>query len=196
MDLVYKRKFYIFVKTFVKSAMEEKIRQLMKLEGLTQSRLAEILEINPAAVSHFLSGRNKPGFDVLQKLFQRFPRINPDWLLLDAPTMFRAEYSDSEHLSHSSPGVRAAGERRSLNLDAVVAGTTGIHQASMFEGLHEDSRAHVVDVSRSRDSQTVSGGLSGSTSTSVSGVSRPSEVSCIVVCYADGTFETFRPKVK
>lgn len=73
--------------------MKEKLQQLMKSEGLTSSRLAEILEIQPSGISHILSGRNKPGFDLLQKILRRFPRINPDWLLLDSPQMYR---SDSE----------------------------------------------------------------------------------------------------
>ncbi|MFR9582707.1 MAG: helix-turn-helix domain-containing protein [Rikenellaceae bacterium] len=65
----------------------------MKSEGLTPSRLAEILEIQPSGISHLVSGRNKPGFDLLQKILARFPRINPDWLLLDSDQMYRADAS-------------------------------------------------------------------------------------------------------
>ena len=67
--------------------MDEKLRILMQSENLTASRLAEILEIKPAAVSHILSGRNKPSFDLICKLVNRFPQINPYWLLGDAPEM-------------------------------------------------------------------------------------------------------------
>ena len=63
--------------------MKEKLQQLMKSEGLTSSRMAEILGIQPSGISHILAGRNKPGFDLLQKILRRFPRVNPDWLLLD-----------------------------------------------------------------------------------------------------------------
>lgn len=62
--------------------MKEKLQQLMKSEGLTSSRMAEILGIQPSGISHILAGRNKPGFDLLQKILRRFPRVNPDWLLL------------------------------------------------------------------------------------------------------------------
>ena len=37
------------------------------------------------------AGRNKPGFDLLQKILRRFPRINPDWLLLDSDKIYRDE---------------------------------------------------------------------------------------------------------
>lgn len=71
--------------------MKEKLLALMQNEGLKPSRLAEMLEVNPAGISHILAGRNKPGFDLLQKILRRFPRINPDWLLLDRGPMYRDE---------------------------------------------------------------------------------------------------------
>ena len=67
--------------------MEEKLRILMQSENLTASKLAEILEVKPAAISHILSGRNKPSFEMLCKIVNRFPQINPYWLLGDATDM-------------------------------------------------------------------------------------------------------------
>ena len=75
--------------------MKEKLQQLMKSEGLTSSRMAEILGIQPSGISHILAGRNKPGFDLLQKILRRFPRVNPDWLLLDSEQMYRTENPES-----------------------------------------------------------------------------------------------------
>ncbi len=69
--------------------MREKLLVLMKNEGLTSSRLAELLGIQPSGISHILAGRNKPSFDFVQKVLRRFPRINPDWLLLDSEQMYR-----------------------------------------------------------------------------------------------------------
>lgn len=67
--------------------MEGKLRILMQSENLTASKLAEILEVKPAAISHILSGRNKPSFEMLCKIVNRFPQINPYWLLGDAEEM-------------------------------------------------------------------------------------------------------------
>ncbi len=82
--------------------MKDKIAYLMKSEGLTTTRFAEILEIQPSAVSHLVSGRNKPGFDLLQKILRRFPRLNPDWLLLDSEEPYRQD-QDDEGDSEGSP---------------------------------------------------------------------------------------------
>ncbi len=71
--------------------MEEKLRRLMKHEGINSTRLAEILGIQASGISHIMSGRNKPSYDFLLKLLQRFPQISPDWLLLDKGPMYRDE---------------------------------------------------------------------------------------------------------
>ena len=69
--------------------MRDKLLLLMKNEGLTSSRLAELLGIQPSSISHILGGRNKPSFDFVQKILRRFPNINPDWLLIDKGEMYR-----------------------------------------------------------------------------------------------------------
>lgn len=106
--------------------MDEKLRILMQSENLTASRLAEILEIKPAAVSHILSGRNKPSFDLLCKLVNRFPQINPYWLLGDAQEMRNPNvpFSTSEQLSESSATLFDLGEQQpepTINPKAVAS---------------------------------------------------------------------------
>ena len=93
--------------------MKEKLQQLMKSEGLTSSRMAEILGIQPSGISHILAGRNKPGFDLLQKILRRFPRVNPDWLLLDSEQMYRTENPES---SSSTSGTDAGNSRTNVGL--------------------------------------------------------------------------------
>ncbi len=70
--------------------MKEKLDFLMKNRGLTVSSLARMLDIQPSGVSHLLSGRNKPSFDLVQKILRTFPDVNPDWLLLDGDIPFRS----------------------------------------------------------------------------------------------------------
>lgn len=71
--------------------MKEKIVYLMKSNDLTTTRFAELLEIQPSTISHLVSGRNKPGYDLLQKILRAFPSINPDWLLLDSDEPYRKD---------------------------------------------------------------------------------------------------------
>lgn len=83
--------------------MKEKFLQLMQNEHLTAKKLAEILDVEPALISHMRSGRNKPSFAVTQKILRAFPHLNPDWLLLDSPQMYREEYAAAKSSEADNP---------------------------------------------------------------------------------------------
>lgn len=82
--------------------MREKLLSLIKNEGITPSKLAELLGVQPSGISHIMSGRNKPSFDFVQKILRRFPNINPDWLLLDSQQMYRSESNAEAQPSENS----------------------------------------------------------------------------------------------
>ena len=71
--------------------MKAKLEFILKNKGINATTLARMLEIQPSGLSHILSGRNKPSFDLVVKILKVFPDLNPDWLLLDSETIFRSE---------------------------------------------------------------------------------------------------------
>ena len=85
--------------------MREKLQKLMSTEQLTSSRFAELLGIQPSGVSHLLGGRNKPSFDLVQKILRRFPHINPDWLILDSEQMYRTDADDQSASTNVAENV-------------------------------------------------------------------------------------------
>lgn len=88
--------------------MKEKLEILLREKRHTATSLARLLEIQPSAISHILSGRNKPSFDLVVKILRLFPDVNPDWLLLDGSEMLRPSPSyDSLH-SPAAPDFFAA----------------------------------------------------------------------------------------
>lgn len=122
--------------------MDEKLRKLMKHEGLNSSRLAEVLGIQASGISHIMSGRNKPSYDFLLKLLQRFPQINPDWLLLDKGPMYRDEIKNAARSSGISPapvgstagsGSSGVGSGPGMNAGAWSGSDTG---AGAGNGAH------------------------------------------------------------
>lgn len=83
--------------------MKEKLEYLLKSKSLTATSLARMLEIQPSGISHIISGRNKPSFDLVVKLLTLFPDINPDWLLLDSSEIYRSGAAPVVSLSSQSP---------------------------------------------------------------------------------------------
>lgn len=151
--------------------MKEKLQQLMKSEGLTSSRMADILEIQPSGISHILSGRNKPGFDLLQKILRRFPRVNPDWLLLDSPQMYR------EDLGQAPPSSLSlmADDNLFGNIDGLISENEVLKTGDILQQSTEGSQRNVSP----EDIQTL-------TNTHNSSQSRVSQV---ILVYEDHSFE-------
>lgn len=81
--------------------MQERIRQIMKREKLTAAQFADAIGVQRSSISHILSGRNKPGFDFINKILINFPSIDGNWLITgiekqvvepgENPTLFRQD---------------------------------------------------------------------------------------------------------
>ena len=161
--------------------MREKLLELMKREGLKPSQLAEILGINPAGISHILAGRNKPSFELLQKILRRFPKINPDWLLLDSNQIYR---SDTTNPVSGVPSGMTPAENNGMD-NTLFGNAENIGSKPGTPGI----------------------GSTGSTAGSGSAIEGPKIVSSIptagshanvgvkriVIFYEDQTFETYTP---
>lgn len=77
--------------------MQDQIQEILTKERLSSSQFADRIGIQRSSVSHVLSGRNKPGFDFIQKILLAFPGINGDWLITGSGDMYKKK-SPSEGL--------------------------------------------------------------------------------------------------
>jgi len=58
----------------------DKIKELRQKYGLSQTKLAEIAELSPAAISQFEKGVRKPSFEAIQKLANAL-NVSADYFL-------------------------------------------------------------------------------------------------------------------
>lgn len=75
--------------------VKERLLKFMELEKVSAARFAEILDVQPSAISHILSGRNKPSFDLIEKIITKFPRLNVDWLITGKGNMYKVAVQQS-----------------------------------------------------------------------------------------------------
>jgi len=68
--------------------MDTRLKQFLKAENITQSQLAESIDVAPASISHILNKRNKPGFGFISKMAKCYPSLNVDWLLTGKGKMY------------------------------------------------------------------------------------------------------------
>lgn len=67
----------------------ERIAEIIKMENLTNSQFAQLIGIQPSAVTHLLSGRNAPSLQVIQKILDTFRGISPEWFVSGIGDMYR-----------------------------------------------------------------------------------------------------------
>ncbi|RRB06919.1 helix-turn-helix transcriptional regulator [Larkinella rosea] len=61
--------------------VNDKIKQVLIDKNLTPSYFADEIGVQRSSISHILSGRNRPSFDIIQKIIRRFPELGYDWIL-------------------------------------------------------------------------------------------------------------------
>ena len=62
--------------------ISDRLRILMDNYELSSSQFADKLEIQRSAISHLLSGRNKPSILILEKIIRHFPDVDINWLIM------------------------------------------------------------------------------------------------------------------
>ncbi len=145
----------------------EKLVEFIRFKGFSASRFAEMLGVKPAGISHILNGRNKPSYDLICKILQTFPEINPYWLLGDSGTMLNADAPAVP----SEPTLLDVGNV-AFSSGSVLSESDGIpampHTGTPASGAHRS--------------------LPFAASKSGASVAR------VIVVYDDRTFEAFDPK--
>ena len=69
--------------------MDKRLLQFLEAENISQSRLAEILDVNRSGITHILSGRNRPGFDFIEQMALHYPSLSLDWLISGRGRMYK-----------------------------------------------------------------------------------------------------------
>ncbi len=70
--------------------MKERIAEIISVEGITSTKFADIIGVQRSAISHILAGRNNPSFDLIQKILDKFPHVNADWLIMGRGEMYKS----------------------------------------------------------------------------------------------------------
>ncbi|WP_448529977.1 helix-turn-helix domain-containing protein [Raineya sp.] len=80
----------------------ERLKILIDMKSIQPSRFADEIGVQRSGLSHIIAGRNKPSVDFLQKLVQRYPDTNVNWLLTGIGEPIIEQTSDSEILEKNS----------------------------------------------------------------------------------------------
>ena len=132
--------------------MNRRFQTILDLENLSPAQLADRLGVQRSGISHILSGRNKPSFELLQRVVQSFPEISAEWLITgngkplkeqnQAAASGAASGATNNRSSGTTPSITPSITSGSTNSStnsrssSTISGTT-----PPFEGLFNSSEA-------------------------------------------------------
>jgi len=157
--------------------INDKIKQILIDKNLSPSYFADEIGVQRSSISHILSGRNRPSFDIIQKIIRRFPELGYEWIMED-------EAMGGAQAGYSRPANRPTEER----LERPVAfRTTGQAPVpTLVRSQRSEIAPTPADIQPPFPSET------SAPAPSASGEKR---VERILIFYTDGTFREYSPSI-
>lgn len=69
--------------------IKDRIEKIISEEGITSSKFADEIGTQRSSISHILSGRNKPGLEIIKNILNRYRNINAEWLINGRGNMYK-----------------------------------------------------------------------------------------------------------
>ena len=85
----------------------QRFTQLIAHLGISKNAFASSLDKTATVIQHIVDERNKPGFDLLCKVFEVYPNVSKDWLLQGTGNMLVAGASLPIDPVPTAPAARA-----------------------------------------------------------------------------------------
>jgi len=147
--------------------MVERIKAIMNHYQLRAAQFSDAIGMQRSAVSHVLSGRNKPSLDFVLRIKKKFPEISLNWLTMGMGSMFENESPLTDSVPQNLFSMPSAPEKETL------------HKATFPENIKP-----VAAKSEVKDEEAA-----------YYGVQKPDgRVMRVLFVYDDGTFSEYIPR--
>ena len=61
----------------------------MKALNVSARQFAAEIRVQPGTISNMMAGRNNPSYEVIKRIMERYPTLNPEWLIAGRGDMWR-----------------------------------------------------------------------------------------------------------
>ena len=140
--------------------MNRRFQTILDLENLSPAQLADRLGVQRSGISHILSGRNKPSFELLQRVVQSFPEISAEWLITGNGKPLKEQ-------NQAAASGAASG--------AASSAASGAASSATSSAANSRSSGTTPSTTPSISPSTTSGSNNSSTSGTISGATPPFE---------------------
>lgn len=162
--------------------INDKIKQILIDKNLTPSYFADEIGVQRSSISHILSGRNRPSFDIIQKIIRRFPDLGYEWIMEEESN------AGSQSPQTFGYGNRGAGRPALERTGSYPGGQAALPYATQPSGV----RSQRTEIPPQSVTQHLPVDESASTEAPVNSATEK-KVERILVFYTDGSFREFTP---
>ena len=81
----------------------ERIEKVKDTLGLTARQFAAEIHVQPGTISNMMAGRNNPSLEVMKRIMERYPTLNPEWLIAGKGEMWRTVPGEQAELFDQLP---------------------------------------------------------------------------------------------
>ncbi len=148
--------------------MKEQILKIIEFEGLTPAKFADEIGVQRSSISHILSDRNKPSYDFIIKVLNRFSGLNAEWLITGKGNMIKNDQTT---------------QKQSIQKDLFDKIDPYLKEKAVENTQNTTDNFDNRLIHKSSDSKSVINNITEFTNVN--------SVKFIVVFYQDGTFEKF-----
>ncbi|CCH53392.1 transcriptional regulator, XRE family [Fibrisoma limi BUZ 3] len=154
--------------------INDKIKQILIDKNLSPSYFADEIGVQRSSISHILSGRNRPSFDIIQKIIRRFPELGYEWIMED-------DASGAVPTGYNRPVSRLVEDRQERPVSFRTNGPATIPS--------------VVRSQRSEIAPIPTDLPATAPETTTPSISSDKKVERILIFYTDGTFREYSPSL-
>jgi transcriptional regulator with XRE-family HTH domain len=176
--------------------VNDKIKQILINKSISPSYFADEIGVQRSSISHILSGRNRPSFDIIQKIIRRFPDLGYDWIMEEetelpfgqTDTTDTADYAPTSQRGRAGLTTAGTGLPGRPTRPFSATGITGSPVPSVVKPT-------VATVSESPIQPVLQPAQPGNQATNMQAMAdKPDkQVERVLMFYTDGTFREFRP---
>jgi len=164
--------------------MKDRIKQIIELEGLTQTKFADIIGVQRSNISHILYGRNNPSVEFLQKVKQIFKNINSEWLLMGEGPMYKTPPST---LFNENNDTNKSYENNHVEKEEPIEHKT--------EKNNEQINNNLNDIYKNNTNSNNNKPINNPVKDNITNVTPfPGNPDQIIVLFDDSTFTTYRKR--
>ncbi len=196
--------------TDLREGVRLRLAELMRKEGLTAVKFAEIMEVQPSGISHLLSGRNLPNFEFISRIPQRFPTVNIEWLINGTGEIYKNTHPKAPPRV-TNVTCESSAEKNTDVTPSLFSENTPV-KSSVFSSERDESMKknvpHTLEESLNYSDvgkHTLSAAEQDSLITNVttmpetalpmpkaSGVSKNRKIDRVIIFYQDGSFDEYQ----